>query len=215
MDGAIDDFEGLLPLDQVEAAVLEGRCVSRWKEAEPRGKVNLATGEISEGRTWNFGSRQSDKYCRMYDKGKQTKSADPWVRVEVEMKDEQAEAFASLLVGGAQVGELVAAVLKAMVSFRQQGEDSHRDRWEVCDWWEAFLGAVAAVRLSVAPGEARTMTDRLEWIRRQVGPSLALAVRSTGDWEIIADIVADGDRRLRPSHLALLGRSPQAPQGHA
>lgn len=56
----------------------------RPPEIEYRGNWKKPNGQ---GRTLYIGSRQSSKYCRIYEKGKQLGDTDsPWLRIEVEYK---------------------------------------------------------------------------------------------------------------------------------
>ena len=100
LDVAIDDKSGLVDLEEVRRCVDGGLIVSRFKSAYVIEKKSLATGK-GFGVTVNFGSRVSDLMVRMYNKAAEQKqeSAGPWVRVELEAKDENASALASLLVG--------------------------------------------------------------------------------------------------------------------
>lgn len=60
----------------------------RPPEIEHRGNWKRPNGK---GRTLYIGSRQSDKFCRIYEKGKQLgDSESPWLRVEVEYKSNNA-----------------------------------------------------------------------------------------------------------------------------
>ena len=202
LDVAADDRAGLLTIGRIRQAIDEGNVVSRWRSCRFLESRSLVSGEV-DGETLYFGSRSSEKFARFYNKGQQIGEGESFVRMELQVKNDQAEALASLIVAGGNLGDVLAGVVRAMVDFKVPGAHSQRERWASADWWTAFLGQVEKLRLTVAP-VVRTAQEVYGWVRRQVAPSLALLVDVSGDWTVLADLIEEGRRRWRPTHRAIL-----------
>lgn len=216
LDVAMDDKQGLVDMEQVSACVEEGRVVSRFKTAFRIEKLSLRTGK-GFGKTVNFGSRNSDMMIRMYNKAaEQKKEADGhWTRVEIEAKDENAMELAKLMVNapGGEAGAVVAGVLRNYVTFRDRNDrDTNRRRWPICGWWLSFLEHAERLRIALAKQEPLLIRMR-GWVERQVIPTLALLYLhanilepGSGGKRLLADLVSEGERRLRPKHRDALAR---------
>lgn len=84
-----------IAVDLIEEGVFVGYVKDDWEKADmPR---NLRYGWInsSSGSTFSIGSRQSERYLRIYDKGKEQKIGHQWTRFECEYKGGLARLVAS------------------------------------------------------------------------------------------------------------------------
>jgi phage replication initiation protein len=84
-DGAVDDFDGVRPVDHAVAAYQRGefKAGGRQPTHDMRGDWLAPMGR---GRTFYVGSRRNGKLFRVYEKGKQLgKPNSLWVRHEVEL----------------------------------------------------------------------------------------------------------------------------------
>jgi phage replication initiation protein len=197
LDVAIDDRSGLLDLEEVAKAPWVGRTDKR---RVVRGTDQ--NGDVAE-HTITFGSRVSETYLRIYDKALEQGQEGHWVRCELELKRERAQALAEEIAAGGMEG-VVAGVLRAHISFvTPSATDTNRSRWAVCQWWLDFLAHAEKLHLSTGK-PTRTVTEAFEWVRRQVGPMLgALWVHQGCDWEWLHQVVQNGVERLRPHHKVL------------
>lgn len=75
-------------------SIYDGSSVQGFRGTAKR--VNLITGNDG-GITMYIGSRDSDKFARLYDKGIQTKTDENWKRLEVELKGDVAKQFARVV----------------------------------------------------------------------------------------------------------------------
>jgi len=201
LDLALDDRAGLVNLDLVEEAVRSDAYVSRWRswritQSKSRGAAQL-------GRTVNFGAPQSDASLRIYDKAAEQGVEGPWVRLEMQMRDDRAQRLAlALSEKGAGV---VAGVLRGYLDFKQAGEGTQKTRWRSAAWWSELLAAAERVVLGTAP-LVRTVASIKAWVSRQVAPSLAiLAAAATEGRDAIDAIIELGFGRLRPDQWRLAG----------
>jgi phage replication initiation protein len=210
VDLAFDDKVGLLDLDVIGQALHAGDYVSRWRN--PPAYV----GKVGAGVTWYLGSSRSDSQLVIYDKLQERKAqghADQvegmthWVRVELRLRRERAQAAAEKLrERGSDVWSFFAGVLKGMVDFKERGESDRKTRWDTVGWWDAFLGFAAKARLVVERKE-KTLDDVRSWVLGQVAPSLAVLERGMGfneAWSFLYLVAKEGHERLGPRHRLLL-----------
>ena len=205
---------GQLDLDVMISASRARELTCRARTV--RYQESWQLGEPVIGRTLYFGSAASEKQVRVYDKAAEQfakgkvegQDLGHWVRLELECRSATAQALAVELVNRGGDMSVVAGVLRSFLEFKQdEGRDGSRSRWSIAPWWEAFLGGVAKLRLAMQPSE-RTIEQVLDWVRRQVAPSLALLTLANGgavDW--LHAMIGKGRDRLTARHLMLLGAS--------
>lgn len=208
IDFAFDDKSGLLDLAQVAGSVRAGNYVSR-----SRKWTFLENDE--GGQTWAFGRRSSDSFIRTYDKAAEQHVDGHWVRVELELKGERAEAAVRVLLKCAVESwpERVASWLRGLLDFKQPGTDENKSRWGTVDWWESFLEYAKKSRLTVSK-RARTVEELRAWVDEQVAPSLSVLSLVLGEDEILR-IVDRGSERLKPKHLAMISSALRKREGSA
>jgi phage replication initiation protein len=203
-DVAFDDRAGFIDLDRVESYARAGKVCTHFRKCTTIQSVDLA-GHQSKGKTVSFGSRSSATYVRMYDKAAEQQQAEGhWVRVEIEVKDDQAQAVAAEFVQGGIAR--MAEYLRTVIDFREEGEHSNRSRWPVAEWWAAFLDGASRAPITLSRA-LRTVAEVRAWVERQVAPSLALlvAVTSSGGLTEINRIIEQGKKRLRLDRYNLIG----------
>lgn len=207
IDVAIDDRTGLLDMQQVEASAWRGRCKGRQVLRDTdRDGVEL-------GHTIYFGSRESDTFCRLYDKRleQQAKGATDnshWIRAELELKSERAHALAEVLAAG-ELMPTVAGVLRSHLVFVEPTADTHRERWPVCDWWLRFLAEAEKVKLALKPADGLLTVARAHrWFTVAAGPVLAALIQhQQGSLDWLLDVVSVAAAKMKPKHQ-LLAKAP-------
>ena len=208
-DPALDDRDDLFPaltMERVRTAISNGEVVSRFKEADPSGRVVLGGERIGErtGDVVHFGSIMSEVSVCIYDKAKEQLLSDSihWVRCELRAKKDRAQALVAAFVE--EGAAAVVSVLYGYLDFKEKGEDSNRSRWRTAYWWEAFLEGCNKARL-VVTGVKRTVERMYKWLSDQVAPSLAVLVAAGGGAiDDLLRLVDDGRSRLRRSHRSML-----------
>jgi hypothetical protein len=201
VDFALDDtHDNLLDLDTIEQAIESREFVSRFKDVE------LHKSFLQGGRTYYFGSRKSggDSLIRIYDKAIETNTVGHWVRVELQLRRERAQAAVTeILAAVDSVCEKICAWLLGYLDFKQASDtDSNKSRWQTATWWTKFLRYVKKARL-VTPHIVHTLDDVIRWLEMQVAMSLAVVKISLGEKEI-ADLISRGLARLKSKHLAMI-----------
>ena len=218
LDLAWDDKTGVLDLDRMETEVRAGNFTSRWKGGYRRwGWGNQA------GETLYFGSRSSDAMLRAYDKRQEriakedfdaVDGLDHWVRVELQLRRDRAEAAAALFQDVKErprrVFAELAGVLRGYLEFKTPSPtDSNRRRWEPAGWWLDFLGHVEKARLAVEV-IVKTIHDVMGWLADAVAPSLALVDAALGAdraRSFLEEQTVNGRARWGPRHRAILAAS--------
>ena len=209
LDVAADDRAesagaGVLCFAKMKQAVRDRHytCRSSRFRFEESGDHNKPGGL---GETIYLGERSSQMFVRIYNKAAEQlqdggEVAFPhWLRVEAEFKKEKAHAMALRIASEGL--DAFAGVLRSHLAFREPTENEQRARWPVADWWLCFLNHAARAPISLAP-LVRTVEETVEWVARQVAPSLAVIVNATGyGWEKLRSLVGYGERRFRSRHL--------------
>ena len=133
------------------------------------------------GRTLVLGSRQSETYGRLYDKGLESGDADAGEleRLEVEFKGDRAAELLQQLGQVKEIGGFLASVALGAIDFREQTGTAHRERRPVARWWQRFVAGVDAVRLKVQRGKPTFDGWRL-WLSKCTRSAIESISRSLG-----------------------------------
>jgi DNA relaxase NicK len=216
IDVASDDRRELVKPELVEAAITnvadakEGLpvIVTRFRKAPQYVVTDLTTGKPSTGWSRYLGTGKSRIRVRMYDKRAESiekglADPGPWVRVEVQARDERADWLLKQIV--ADSGAAVAECLLNYVDFREvDPADSNRSRWVTCSWWVSFL-ATLEKRKSTCTGVVRSLEQTLQWLSRQVSPALAFVLHAPGfGLDALLSLLPEGTERLQPWHIKTL-----------
>lgn len=134
-----------------------------WGKARSATIVKSTTGP---GQTVYVGSRQSEVFLRMYDKGAEQHTEDVWTRLEVELKRSRAESWSGYLGGQSELvlGQLTRLLIAEQCSF--EGE-----------LWSEI---VRTAPLSVSRPQAR-LPNRAKWLIETCAPSLGKELAKSPD----------------------------------
>lgn len=179
-DTAIDDFgTRYFSVSDVRKLIDNRQLVSPLRSHEYIIKASNVDGQIM-GDTVYIGSKKSDLFIRIYDKGlEQNKNVD-WVRWELQVRDAKANAYVDELVHTGRISTVAVGVLSRYVRFVVL-DDSNRSRCSTLSRWSDFIGEMNAIRLSI-PEKSPSVDAKREWIYRQVLPTIAgLMVAYAGD----------------------------------
>lgn len=203
LDIAIDDHDGHFKIDQLKEKVKRGECISKFIKARGIEEFNLKSGD-TDGQTLYFGRPTSRLQIRIYDKAKEQGIDGIWNRTEIQARDERATVMASNILESDNVGVVVLGILKTYIKFAEPISDSNKSRWPVSEFWIKFLGVVEKVKLTIKKPD-KSIRESIEWANKQWAPTAALLMRYfKGDLSFFDDLIADGEERLKPRHLALL-----------
>jgi len=168
----------------------DGLVKSRWKNWELVQSGKNGQKELT-GDTFYLGSRTSEMFCRVYDKtleriaNNDTEVPEHWVRWELVCKHDRAQVAAEQLnKSGFALGEVMFGILSNYFTLlKENPNDSHKERWETDERWSNFLGDVQPIRLYRIIKKAKTLSDKVDWVTKQVGPTISAIMRVYGpDW---------------------------------
>lgn len=209
LDLAYDDRAGVLVPEAITLALDEGRTVSRFLKGRQMRERKLVDGAPT-GWTEYIGSMKSAVLIRFYDKAAEQGVEGPWVRCEIQYRDERAGAAAGLLER--EQYQALVGVLRGYVDFKDfpPGADSNRRRWPQAAWWYRFLQGAEKAKLMIAP-KVRNLESAWKWLNNSVAPTLAMFVAiEDGDLDHIAKLANDGGQRMSAEKLRLIAEFKRA-----
>jgi DNA relaxase NicK len=165
VDAAVDwrDPKGLGFMRDLSAELNRGSLL------RPSGEERIGTGE-NAGWTQYFGSRVSESFVRMYDKGaEQNAGSDWWIRVEAELKGKRARAISTRFTPEADWNVLCRGIVAGQL---QRMRDVVPGLYRVL-----FEGELCEVTV---PDRLRALEAYFEWLCTQVGPTLGLLAEQAG-----------------------------------
>ena len=142
------DVRGISDPEDIYQSLLIGTAKTRAQ------KFNLITG--TQGKTCYVGSRESERFLRVYDKAAQTKTEGNWTRIEMECKGRQAKFIAKAVM--AQGADCIGQIIHAFVK---------------CPWIDWYEDALTRKRVEVGKPQAKPMTDTRGWLLGVVAQTLA------------------------------------------
>lgn len=199
IDIACDDHAGALDMDKIIEKV---QCNEINSRMSARSVLVSWDGLYKNGATVYIGAASSAFRLRIYDKALEQGTDEHWVRVEMVMRAEQANAFVHQVTQGAPIGQLAAQVLNDKFAFIER-DDSNISRCSMCGWWADFVGSLEYLHLVSRP-EVQQSVARIErWVTDQVAPSLAVLVETFGIQHVF-EIALSAKDRLTDQQKALI-----------
>ena len=199
IDIACDDREGYLCMDDIVRAVQENTINSRLMR---RTLFQSYNGTQNSGITVYIGAPSSNFRVRIYDKALESGETGHWVRVELVMRGDNANAFGAQLTNTENVGKLAAQVINDKFSFIEK-DDSNITRCTVCPWWRQFVDELESVRLVARCVVQHSVDQVRNWVEAQVGPSLAILLRTMG-FGCIFELAKESCSRLSDKQQSLI-----------
>lgn len=146
LDVAYDDFEGFIDLERMSDQCRHFHFTSRLKACRWIGDCDdTDSGNVAI--TVTHGSRSSRLFIRCYDKRleRHALDVDHWVRLELQLRDDDAMGF---IMNDSPIGVKFRGVLAHYLNYRDENpSDSNKRRWEVSRWWVSFLDDVSAISI--------------------------------------------------------------------
>lgn len=220
LDIAVDDFDGLLDLGQIEQAVRNCEIVSccrKGREIESM-EVNFKRGTIrGKGNTIEFGSRSSKTFCRFYDKKieqmerfsndseklAELEKVPHWVRMEFEFKKQQAIKIVNAICDSEDFGTYYFEVVNSYVRFVEL-DDVNISRRSMKDWWAKFMGTVDRLRLTVADFKSYGYQKLVKYYDKYLTTTVFTILNQMPIEDFLARTFDMAVSRLRPKHLAIM-----------
>ena len=160
------------------------------REGKNKGSARTITEVKSitgRGHTIYVGSRQSEMFCRVYDKAAEQGSTEPWVRIEVELKGRRAnDEFLRLSrSNGLSVPEQTTAAVRHLLEIEHP------------DWQEIWQSRVALPELA----QVRSRETR-DWLIRSCVPSLVRLIKENPQDDVLGEFMNAVVERLHGSPVS-------------
>ena len=184
LDVAFDDHDGIFDIRNMVMKTLNREYVSKTHKAQI---VDSITREVD---SWSlqFGVRQSDMYCRVYDKARERGYTDGrhWIRCETVFKDEYALNF---IRNKLPLGEKYCGILKNYLRFVEPNKsDSNKRRWKTSKFWDKFLGNCNKVKLYTPKTVDYNLSRIGRYVFHQAGNSVDTYIKCVGLTQFLEEL---------------------------
>jgi len=160
IDVAFDDRSGAFSVNDFLEARRAGEIASRYSTWELHADI-----DNPDASTVYAGASSSDSRIRLYNKAAEQDVDGPWIRLEWQLRRDQASAVADLLNRGDFSD--VAARLRFYCDWKLPASSSEISRWPCHPAWLALLGSVKKALDGVKRAHSSIAQSAL-WIQRQV-----------------------------------------------
>ncbi|MBQ3205860.1 MAG: replication initiation factor domain-containing protein [Peptococcaceae bacterium] len=207
VDLALDDYTTQwYSVHELIKHLQKNELICRWKTYHIYQGGHIAKGSPGE-ETLYLGSAKSECFLKIYNKTLEQKqklrdaealSALPehWTRWEFCCRHKKANALMKLLLEKQfALGEVFAGLLNDSMRICKTDGGKNRSRWPMQRKWKRFIGVVTPLRLYVEKPEA-SLERKKEWLRNQVGPTLAAVLKTKDGFAYILEMAAKADAKL-------------------
>ena len=201
LDVAFDDHSGILSISELFDDTDEQRFVSKFRKS-------MIQKEFVDGRpgiTVYHGSKKSSVLIRIYDKAAERGLPEDqhWVRVEIQLRDDRASAFA---FSSEPIGELFKGVLVNYVRYVDDpGTDCNRWRWPMKLYWADLIDGVSRIRLYTSPGVEYNISQLDNFVFEQAANAVSAAMQIYGV-PFVVNRLLDRDLSASPKYQSLINQ---------
>lgn len=197
VDVAFDDHTGRIPMKEVLHLTVNKLHRSIWRNY----KVELS----NEGSSCMYGSKQSEIYCRIYDKAAERgyDSDLHWVRMEIVFKRDRAHELAEIVLNEAGISERIYfGIVSHYLDFCTPTDDTNKARWPLAPWWSDLVNGCTEIKLVQSPGEVYNLSEKEHNLFRQYGNSMLTVILCRGLDHFLNKLIS-GDNWLRKKYIEI------------
>ena len=189
LDLAINDRAGILDIPELTEKCRNEECVSVFRSFKSYASGELIKKQEQDkagmGHTLYIGSLKSEVYFCCYEKnyeqyaklGIPVSEALIKNRFEIRLKNERAYYAVRDLLTHYDAERTAFSIINRYIRFVDMEEDKRREDWKLNDRWAWFIGkGREPLKLTTQP-EPYTLSRTLNWIARQVAPTLKMLKR--------------------------------------
>lgn len=216
LDLAINDKVGLLDIPELTRKCQNEECISVFRSFKSyrSGELVHRREKPDMGNTLYIGSLKSEVYFCIYEKdyeqyvknGIALEDAKTKNRFEIRLKNERAYHAVADLMTFEDAGHTAYSIINRYIRFVDKDPIKRRSNWKINDRWALFIGLEGRkLKLTTKP-EPYTFEKTLNWLARQVAPTLKLAMKldDINDTSIIKDMIRHA--KLSERHEKLLAQ---------
>ena len=206
IDIAVDDFS-----KQLQLIELQGACERGDYAGFRKCKSTINWGSKHNGWTVNLGSREGEKYIRIYDKFAESNGEIDSIRFEAELSGDISNSLFKLILEFPQneteyQQELINYAV-GTVSFLEKN-DRNLSRNLLLKWWDDWLNYLKSCPKKVKVIRKKSsIQDKKDWIKRAVSKSMCLVKDALGEIkmaEFVCEILIDAKLKYTNFDLMLL-----------
>ena len=203
IDLALDDKQDkLIPFKTLIRDVRSGNVVSKWKSSTEFTKRNLSDGEII-GQTIYIGSRQSAVFMRIYDKALQLQLKERWIRMEIEIKNNNAQTLQKKMTKD-NIGLLTKTIINNYFRIVEPEQDTNKSRWKTKEYWQKIIDTTEKTKLSEFPEEP-TIDKSRNWLKKQVSTTMAtVCIADGGSVDFLYELIKEGQKKMTSKHKKMI-----------
>lgn len=209
LDIAIDTVDGSLPLSNITAALDAGNVRTRFSKTRVIEAADISVDGLSnKSETRYFGSVSSRCMFRLYDKSAQLGLDSDWIRFELQLRDDRAQAAASQILLRHDLGFVATGIINQYLAFIND-DDSNRSRCSLQDWWFSWLQHTDKLKISTAKA-IRLINDVKDFLKKQYSPTFAMIKKAVGISEFsdfMHSLVSEGYSRMKQKHENIIMNS--------
>lgn len=196
IDIQVTDKLGKIQINDVVNAVEAGKYCGFFDYSI----INSKRGKY-KGTTVYFGSRNGQKFGRLYDKFAESRGREDGIRYEVEFKESLADEAYRAYSSSANSARLATLSVLLKGAFRLC-ERVSRNMYEcpTLDFWQEFMDRISTVHLSIKIArQPTTIAKKVAWVRRNVSKSIGMLLDAIG-WERLNDLLSHEIAAARASY---------------
>lgn len=190
LDIAYDDHTGILDIDQIEQDYRARNWVSRSRKG--RITVDLSKDKDEqdnyiEGVSIMTGTKSSDMYMRIYNKGVERgfKDGRHWIRCELVLKQDRAVEF---IKRSEPVGEKFRGVIAGYFRFIEPSSDTNKSRAKMREYWENFLDNASKISVFSRKDIDYNLGRVQAYVLHQAGNSIDTYIKIVGICKFLDDL---------------------------
>ena len=163
MDLAINDMTGILDIKELTNKCNNEECISVFRSFKSyrSGELVRKNEKIGMGNTLYIGSLKSEVYFCIYEK-----DYEQYIKLDIPInRDAEKTAF---------------SIINRYIRFVDKNKDKNRSEWKINEHWNYFIGeGREKLKLTTSP-EPYNIYKTLNWLSRQVAPTLKMIKRLDG-----------------------------------
>lgn len=187
LDLAINDHMGILDIPELAQKCKEQECISVFRSFKEYRSGELAhtheQNKASMGHTLYIGSLKSEIYFCIYEKayeqyvklGVPLEEALIKNRFEIRLKNDRAYYAVRDLLTYYDAEQTAFSIIHRYMRFVDKEVNKNRREWKTNDRWNWFMGSGRSPLTLTTNPEPYTLNRTLNWIARQVAPTLKMA----------------------------------------
>ena len=197
IDLAYDDHTGVLDKLRLKLDTDDGNYRARFSSWEIRYG--------NRGFSIYHGSNQSQVRIRIYDKAAERGLLDGthWIRVEIQLRDENAEGAAKAFIERQQIGSVYSGILANYLVYCEESNDKNKSRWPTADYWQELLKGAEAIHIAAKPGVDYNIFHLEAFLRDTAGGALKTWIEIFG-LDSLPEMLKKRKAKMNPKHQRLI-----------